>query len=235
MESKYLESTKMLDYHSPEIKKLIEEKGWNHLDDYHKIKAVYDYVQNEILFGYNASDMLSATEVLKAGFGQCNTKATLLMALLRAIYIPCRLHGFDVFKDFQSGVIPKVAYRFVPEHIVHTWVEVDYEHTWIALEGVITDQTYLTSVQDKHTSATGEFKNYAIATKNIKDPKIEWQGKDTFIQKEAVVHDYGIYPSPDEFFRIHRQYLSKVKNFIYAHFISKMMTKKVQKIRASKK
>ncbi|MGO1033510.1 TetR/AcrR family transcriptional regulator, partial [Clostridioides difficile] len=40
------------------------------LDDFHKIKSIYEFVQNDILFGYNASDMLSATHVLNDGMGQ---------------------------------------------------------------------------------------------------------------------------------------------------------------------
>ena len=42
-------------------------------------------MRNDILFGYNSSDLLTAEEVLKDGYGQCNTKATLLMALFRGV------------------------------------------------------------------------------------------------------------------------------------------------------
>ncbi len=48
-------------------------------------------------------DTMNAVQILNDGYGQCNTKATLLMALLRAVSIPCRLHAFDVTKDLQRG------------------------------------------------------------------------------------------------------------------------------------
>lgn len=58
----------------------------------------------------------------------------------------------------------------------------------------------------------------------MKNTSIDWDGKDTFIQKEAIVYDYGIFPSPDVFFYSFTTYV-KIKNFIYVHLIRKIMTK----------
>ncbi len=231
MNKEYLEETKMLNYNEPQLKLLVSSKNWLELDDFHKIKSIYEFVQNDILFGYNASDMLSATQVLNDGMGQCNTKATLLMALLRAVNIPCRLHAFDVTKDFQRGATSKLISLLAPKYILHTWVEVFYQDRWIALEGVITDKKYLEAIQKKFFNHGGTFKKYAIATNDLKNTSIDWDGKDTFIQKEAIVYDYAIFPSPDVFFSTHSQHMSKLKNFIYVHLIRKIMTKNVCKAR----
>lgn len=83
MNQTYLNPTPMLNYDAPAIQALIHTRNWDSLDEYHKIEAAYDFVQNEVLFGYNRSDLLTAEDVLQDGYGQCNTKATLLMALLR--------------------------------------------------------------------------------------------------------------------------------------------------------
>ena len=83
MENKYLKKTPMVNYDAAPIKDLIRSRGWETLDTFSRIGAIYDYVRNEILFGYNRSDTLTAEEVLADGYGQCNTKATLLMALRR--------------------------------------------------------------------------------------------------------------------------------------------------------
>ena len=92
-----LESTGMLDLQDAAITSLIESKGWMNLSEYERIGAAYDFVRNDISFGYSASDDLTASQVLADGYGQCNTKGTLLMALLRALSIPCRFHGFTIF------------------------------------------------------------------------------------------------------------------------------------------
>ena len=65
-----LEETKMLDFNSPEIQDLIKSKNWKELDEFHKIKAIYNFVRDEIQFGYNVSDSVTATRVLKDGYGQ---------------------------------------------------------------------------------------------------------------------------------------------------------------------
>ena len=68
----------------------------------------------EIAFGYNTDDMISASEVLKDGYGQCNTKGTLFMALLRAVGIRCRIHGFTIDKKLQKGAMTGIVYKLAP-------------------------------------------------------------------------------------------------------------------------
>lgn len=200
MLKEYLEVTEMLNFRSQEIQKLVVKKHWSNLTEYNKIKSIYEFVQNDILFGYNSSDTLNAVQVLHDGFGQCNTKATLLMALLRSVNVLCRLHAFNVSKDFQNGAIPKVISWFTPAQILHTWVEVWFKNEWIILEGVIIDKKYIGAVRKKFSSHIGLFKGYAIAVKDLQKVKVDWTGKHTYIQKEAIVYDYGIFNSPDVFF-----------------------------------
>lgn len=233
MNKEYLEETKMLNYNAPSIQAFVLKNKWTELDNFHKIKAIYEFVQNDILFGYNSSDTLNAVQVFDDGIGQCNTKATLLMALLRAVNIPCRLHAFHVTKDFQKGATSNFISLLAPRYILHTWAEVFYQDRWLALEGVITDKKYLNAVQRRFSNHDGLFKRYAIATTNLKNPSIDWNGQDTFIQKEAIVYDYGIFPSPDAFFQTHAQQMSKIKNFMYSHLGRKIMTRNVSKVRGS--
>ena len=90
----YLQETRMLDYSNKSIQILIEKRGWKNLNEYERLKSIYNYVRDGILFGYNADDSIPASKVLADGYGQCNTKGTLFMALLRSCGIPCRVHGF---------------------------------------------------------------------------------------------------------------------------------------------
>ena len=102
MENEYLRETELLDYSSPSIQSLISKKGWRDLSEYDAIGSVYHFVKDEILFGYNRCDTLKASEVLDDGIGQCNTKSTLLMALLRGLGIACRLHGLHSLKGLPE-------------------------------------------------------------------------------------------------------------------------------------
>ena len=106
-----LAATPLLDVHHPDIEAMVARRGWRTLSPYDRIGAVYDFVRNEIAFGYNEGDELAASRVLADGIGQCNTKSTLLMALLRAVGIPCRFHGFTIDKPLQKGVSPSAAFK----------------------------------------------------------------------------------------------------------------------------
>jgi len=70
---------------------------------------------------------------------------SLLMALLRACDIPCRLHGFTIDKALQKGAITGLAYALAPRNIVHSWVEVELDGQWLELEGFILDADYTPS------------------------------------------------------------------------------------------
>ena len=228
---RYLTETPLLDYSNPDIQDLIRGNKWNDLSDYEKIGSVYSFVQNDILFGYNESDEIPASKVLKDGYGQCNTKGTLLMALFRAVGIPCRFHGFTIDKDLQKGAIKGIPYKLAPKEIIHSWVEILYDEKWINLEGFILDLTYLKSVQKTFPNEKEGFCGYGIATTNFQSPDIEWTGNDTYIQKEGINQDFGIFDDPDAFYLKHGSNLSGIKKILYKYVVRKLMNSNVNTIR----
>lgn len=227
----YLKNTAMLNYQAPQIADLINKQKWNDLNEFEKIGAIYDYVQNKILLGYNKYDNLTATQVLADGIGQCNTKATLLMALLRAVGVPCRLHGTKVTKVFQRSLMPKIMAKLAPPLIVHTWAEVYYNGEWLSLEGVITDKAYISGLQKKFPDYNGKFFDYAVAVKDFSNLQIDWKGENTTVQQQAVIKDIGVYDTPDDFYAVYKQEYRGIKKFMYENIGRKIMTKKVVKIR----
>jgi hypothetical protein len=228
-----LSETQLLDFRDPSIEALVVDRGWRALRPYDRIGAVYDFVRNEIAFGYNKSDELSASRVLVDGIGQCNTKSTLLMALLRAVGIACRFHGFTIEKPLQKGAITGLAYLLAPRYIIHSWVEVNLEGRWIALEGFILDTPYLSSLQRRFPQAS-RFCGYGAATPNLSAPGVEWRGEDTYIQKEGIAEDFGVFDDPDEFYRRHGSNLSGLKRWLYEYLVRHMMNRNVSRVRASK-
>ena len=153
----YLKETKILNYSDSTIINLVNSRKWQTLDSVNKVKAIYNFVRDEIKFGYNLSDEITASEVLKDGYGQCNTKATLLMALLRAVGIPNRIHGFTIDKALQKGAITGIWYKLSPKNIVHSWVEINLNNKWYFLEDVILDKEYLTKLQEKNKNVKLHF------------------------------------------------------------------------------
>ncbi|MDE7306069.1 MAG: transglutaminase family protein [Clostridia bacterium] len=230
----YLSETKMLDFSAPTIQKLIAFRGWRNFDEFNKIKQIYNFVRDEIKFGYNESDRISASRVLKDGFGQCNTKGTLFMALLRSVGVPCRIHGFTIDKKLQKGAMSGLVYKKAPDNIFHSWVEVLYEGVWYELEAFILDIEYLSNLQKRNSDCQGAFCGYGVAVKDFKNPQIEWNANNTYIQSEGINNDFGVYDSPDELLKEHGQEMSKCKEFFYKHIGRRLMNRNVKRVRKGK-
>lgn len=228
----YLQPTALLDYQHPDIVRLIEKQQWKDLrDPVLLVRSIYNFVKDEIHFGYNREDAIPASEVLQDGFGQCNTKATLLMALFRAVGIPCRIHGFTIYKALQKGAVTGIWYRLSPDDILHSWVEVWLNDKWYILEGVILDKVYLNALQQENKECKGTFCGFGAYTDNLAEPPVEWNLNDTFIQDKGINRELGIFNAPDDFYAVHRQQLNVVQRFVFKYIVRHLMNRNVEKIR----
>lgn len=228
----YLRETQMLDYSDESIQKLIEKRGWRKLDEYECLKAIYNYVRDEILFGYNTDDNIPASKVLADGYGQCNTKGTLFMALLRSCGIPCRVHGFTIDKKLQKGAMTGLVYRRAPENVFHSWVEVFFEGKWYELEAFILDRAYLNQLQRLFPECKGTFCGYGVAVEDFRNPVIDFERNNTYIQSEGINQDFGVYDCPDDLLKEHHQEMSAMKAFAYRNLGRHLMNRNVRKIRS---
>lgn len=226
----WLESTAIANYNHPSIQSLIQDRGWMALDPFERVGAAYTFVKDEIPFGYNASDDLPASDVLKDGYGQCNTKGNLLVALCRALEIPARFHGFTIYKLLQKGAIPSWLYPLAPRKILHSWVEILWEGEWVALEGFILDASYLSALRERFPQATA-FCGYGAATPNLQEPDVEWCGKATYIQSEGIADDFGVFDHPDDLYIQRGTNLSGLRRLLYVHVFRHAMNTTVSRIR----
>ncbi len=97
---------------------------------------IHDFVRDDVRFGWApAFYEMSASDVLAAGVGYCNTKSTLFVALLRAAGIPARQVFVDISARILGGLIdPGTAY------VDHSYTEVRLDGRWIKLDSYIVDQ-----------------------------------------------------------------------------------------------
>ena len=227
---RYLLETPLLDYRSESIRQLILDRWWKNISTHERIGRVHDFVRNEIKFGYNADDALPASRVLRDGYGQCNTKSILLMALLRALGIPCRFHGFTIHKQLQNGIVPTLVYPLTPDNILHSWVEIFHEGRWIDLEGFILDSAVISSLQAAFPDRSN-LCGYGVGTDCLQKPPVEWQGMGTYIQVTGINHDFGVFDSPDQFYAERRQ-LTGLKGILYRYIVRHWMNRRVASLRS---
>ncbi len=226
-----LKETALLDYSDTTIQELISREGWMALDTVDRVKSIYNFVRDDIPFGYNLSDDIPASQVLKDGYGQCNTKSTLLMALLRACGVPNRIHGFTIDKELQKGAISGIWYRLAPQEILHSWVEVYVQGDWYFLEGVILDRSYLDKLQALNPDCSTTFCGYGAYTDDFENPPIEWNLNHTYIQEKGINQDFGLFDTPDDFYRNHQQKMGWIKQWMFRTIIQKRMNANVERIR----
>ena len=153
------------------------------------------------------------------------------MALLRACDIPCRIHGFTIDKKLQKGAMTGIVYRSAPAHIFHSWVEVYLENQWYELEGFIIDKEYLKKLQNRYAKCNGPFCGYGVAVKDFRNPAIDFNRNNTYIQSEGITQDFGIYDCPDTLLKEHHQEMSTIKTFAYKYIGRHLMNYNVKKIR----
>ncbi len=230
-EKRYLLETELLDFSSPRINALVEERGWNRMCASDALSSVYSFVKDEIPFGYNRDDALSASEVLSDGYGQCNTKAVLLMALLRACSVECRIHGFTIDKRLQKGAMTGIVYALSPKNVFHSWVEARLDSRWYILEGVILDRAYLEGLRRRFPLHSGAFSGYGVAVDDFRHPAVDFAFNDTFIQSMGINADFGVYDTPDLLLASHHQNMSFFRSFLYRNIGRRLMNRNVRRIR----
>ncbi len=223
----------MLDFSSPAVVTLVRERGWIDLPEVERVRSIYLFVRDEIFFGYNTDDSIPASKVLCDGCGQCNTKGTLFMALLRASGISSRIHGFTIDKRLQKGAMTGLVYLLAPHDVFHSWVEVLLDGVWYELEAFILDKAYLEKLQRKFSSCDGPFCGYGVAVRDFRHPVIDFNLNNTYIQSEGINRDWGVYDSPDELLKEHHQEMSPLKAFVYRHIGRHLMNRNVRRIRNS--
>lgn len=231
----YLEPSHLLDYIHPTIEELITSKGWDTI----KVKAdligeVYTFVRDKIAYGYTKSFALPASKILKKGYGNCITKSTLLMALLRAVGIPCRFHAMTIRKVIFRGLLPKFSYKLVIDHPYHAWIEVQYNNKWLAMEGHIVDRPYIAKLQAKFPDYMGSFYGYGIAVLNFRNPDNRWNEDNTYVQNQAIEEDLGIFDTPDDFFTHCPESIAYTRSFRYRAVIRRRLNKSIMAVRASR-
>jgi Transglutaminase-like superfamily len=237
-DARHLRPTPLLDTDDPLIQRLVAEQGWLGLPTTQRIGAIYAYVRDRIRFGYGAADAVPGSRVVAAGYGQCNTKTIALMALLRAVGVPCRFHAALIDKRVQRGILPAVVYPLAPRRLSHSWAEVWSDGQWVGLEGVILDQEYLAGLCAGPAAGATEFLDYGVATANLASPStewtsIEWTGRTTAIQSTAVTTDLGVFPDPDSYYGGHPDTLRGVRRVLFGALVRPWMNRRVRAVRRS--
>ena len=62
-------------------------------------------------------------------------------------------------------------------------------------------------------SSSSSERESGVTVKDFKNPVIDFDRNNTYIQSEGINQDFGVYDSPDELLKEHHQEMSRVKAF----------------------
>jgi len=166
-----------------------------------KLRALFYYVRDEIRFGYPMqADLVTASETIRLGYGYCNTKATLLVALARAAGLRARIHFSTIDKEIQKGMFPQWVFKRFPDELSHSWVEVEIDGRWRRIDSFINDIDFYRAGRSA-LRERGWKTGFSISCANgDSDPELNID-QERFVQMDAVTDDHGIYDEPADYYR----------------------------------
>lgn len=216
--------TRLLDLDDPKLR--IQSLRITQLATTETQKAVliHDYVK-ALPFGCVAGfDHVPAAAVLKAGRGDCHTKGTLFVAMLRSVGVPARLRFVTLSSTFLKGIID------VPlGTITHAIGEVFLDGRWLQTDTYVTDsllETHAVELLVHQHSLAG----YGIHVRGSHF----WDGQHSV---HAQYHlsdadsmpqrDWGVAHDPEYFYRddaheeLQRGWLTRVKWMLAAALVNR--------------
>ena len=131
-----LGSTRLLDLADSRMRLKAQSLTQLAQTDSQKAVRVHDFIKS-LPFGCVAGfTHATAASVLKLGRGDCHTKGTLFVALLRSVGVPARLRFVSLPSTFLSGIL-----ELGTSVITHAVGEVYLQGRWVQTDTYVTDST----------------------------------------------------------------------------------------------
>jgi hypothetical protein len=194
--AQYLKPTKYITSNSPIIQN-VADKFKSIEDQTKRAVAIHDWVRDDIKFGFAPAFWdQTAEQVVKTGFGFCNTKSTLFVAVLRASGIPSRQVFVNILGDILYGINRPYPY------VDHSYAEIYLNGKWIKTDSYIVDSVLF--MKSRHKL---ELENRPLGYGIVRSGTMEFDGlKDSFAQfnQDGIVPAlstkyYGVFEDVGDF------------------------------------
>jgi hypothetical protein len=138
----WLGSTPLLDLDDPKLR--LKARALTQLckSEREKALAIYGYVKRLPIVKGMKARFRTAREVIEAGNGDADDKATAFVALLRAAGVPARVHYVQLRGDMLRGLMPRFATASRP--VVEIWLG-----RWLRTDTYIFDAAYMAAARQR--------------------------------------------------------------------------------------
>jgi len=204
--------------------------------DLQLLEALFYFVRDRISFRFPTTfgqwDRVKASSVIQCGFGYCNTKATLLVALCRASGIRARVHYGLISAEIMRGVFPSFAFPFLGDSGAHSWTEVEIEGDWKPIDSYINDQQLYRAARAR-LKATGRSLGYSLACVDGKCSCEFNFGEKGFVHMGAVVEDHGPWDDASQYFATDKYVTFKGLQRLFYPVVAAISNRNIEKLRTS--
>lgn len=134
----WLGSTRLLDLEDSRLRLRVLRVTQLAQTNTHKAMQIHDYIKS-LPFGCVAGfDHIPAADVLRTGRGDCHSKGTLFVAMLRCVGVPARLRFVTLPGDFLHGILDvgqtTITHAVGEAYLHNRWVQTDSYVTDLLLE-----------------------------------------------------------------------------------------------------
>ncbi len=216
----WLEPTAQLDLSHPKIHITAQKLTQARQTVPARVAALHDFVRR-LPFGAQAdAAAVTASEVLRAGRGDCHSKGLLFVALCRAAGIPARLQFVRVRTRFLHGILDDG-----PQSMPHAVGQVLVGGRWLSTDGYVVDPVLFVAARQR-LQAQGLDCGWGI----VRDAVGRWDGSGDCLQQfrpADVAHAYGAYHDVAEFYNERSQeegspsWLARLKYAVGASLVNR--------------
>ena len=204
--------------------------------DMQLLEALFCFVRDRIVFRFPQTfagwDRVRASEVVQCGFGYCNTKATLMVALCRACGLRARVHYGLIRAEIMRGIFPSFAFPFMGDSGPHSWTEVEIEGKWRPIDSYINDEELYRAARAK-LEETGRTLGYSLACVDGKCSCEFNFGEKGFVHMGAVIEDHGVWDDASHYFATDSYVTFKRSEQLLYPLIATLSNRNIDKLRAS--
>ena len=220
----WLGPTSLLDLDDPKLRIQAMRVAQFAISDTQKAIFIHDHIKS-LPFGCVAGfDHVPAVAVLKAGRGDCHTKGTLFVAMLRSVGVPARLRFVTLSSAFLKGILDVTQ-----STVTHAIGEVYLEGCWVQTDTYVTD-----SLLEAHAGVLLKTQGLSLGYGIHANGSQFWDGRHhahaQYVQTDAdslPLRDWGVAHDPEYFYRddaheeLQRGWLTRVKWMLAAALVNR--------------
>lgn len=224
---------KLADFTAPSVQDKARELTRDAKGARDKLARLFLFVRDGIAFGFPPEgDFVRASETLERGLGQCNTKATLLLALCKAAGLSARIHFSLISREIQKGFFTGIAYRLLPRELSHSWIEVEIDGQWRRIDTFINDLALFDAAKAE-VRRRGWQTGYSVALKDGEASAELDLEHEAFQQMQAVTDDHGSWDDPADYYAspLYRNRPGALRLWVYRRMIAGI-NRRVEALRA---